>query len=68
MNPLGAHLPTFVHGQQQQIEVFEAFRELGEQTGAFPSSLRRLPRFTVGTLMILVQHHVLQRGFKGRRG
>ena len=68
MNPIWAHLATLGHGQEQQIEVFEALRQSGEETAAFPSGLRGLTRFTVGPLMILVEDEPLQLGFKGRHG
>ena len=67
MNAIGAHLATFRHGQQQQIELFEALGEPGQKAAAFPSRLRRLTRFTMGLLMILIQDKALQLGFKGRR-
>src|SRR5262245_525809 len=66
MNPIWAYLATCGHGQQQQIELFEVLRQPGEKTTAFPSGLRRLARFTVGTLMILVQDEPLKLGFKSR--
>ena len=65
MHPILAHLATFGYRQQQQIELFKTFREPGEKTAAFPSGLRRLIRFTMGTLMILVQNKVLKLSFKG---
>src|SRR5712692_9871296 len=68
MNAIGAHLATFGHRQQQQIELFEAFGEPGEKTTAFPSGLRRITRLTVGMPMIVVQNKSLQLGFKGRTG
>ena len=65
MNAIRAYFATLGHGQQQQIELVEALRQSGEKTTAFPSGLRRLPRFTVRMLMILVENEVLQPGFQG---
>ena len=65
MNAIRAYFATLGHGQQQQIELVEAFRQSGEKTTAFPSGLRRLPRFTVRMLMILVENEVLKPGFTG---
>jgi hypothetical protein len=65
MNPIRAHLATSRHSQKQQIEVFEALGQPGEEPTAFPSGLRGFTRFTVGTLMILVKDEPLKLGFKG---
>ena len=65
-NAIWAHFAAFGHGQQQQIELFEALGEPRQKAAAFPSRLRWLTRLTVGLLMILIQDKSLQLGFKGR--
>jgi hypothetical protein len=64
MNAIRAYLATFGHRQEQQIKLFETLGEPGEKAAAFPSRLRRLARFTMGGLMILIEDKALQLGFK----
>src|SRR4029450_7346722 len=57
---------TFVHREEEQIELFQALGKPGEKAAAFPSCLRYFTRFTMGRLMILVQDKALQLSYKGR--
>ncbi len=55
-----ADLAGFGHGEQQQVELLQRFRELWEEPPGLPARLRRLARFAMHALLVVVHDEALQ--------
>jgi hypothetical protein len=58
--PILMHAATLRHGQEQEIQLFERYWELGEKALGTPPGLGRETGGTMGRLMVLMQHKVLE--------
>src|SRR5437016_5145308 len=58
-NAIRVDFAAFGHREQQQVEVFEILRQTRHKASLLPARLRRLARFTMGILMILIENKLL---------